>query len=142
MANPSYYFTLFKKFQVMNHVPHEDDHGASPPAGGFDLKDPEAAFGSSGRSPPPLLGEPATINPMECPLWAVLNAKAMNATAGPVFLGTTWPPMPAFDTPAWLEFQINAPAPRVVKTFSNWIEAGKIKDIPHDVISTVPGGPI
>lgn len=137
MANPSYYFTLFKKFQVMNHVPDKGAHGAIPPAtvaGGFDLKDPNSVFGSSNRGS--LLG--ASNNPADSPLWAVLNAKA-NGLSGPIFGGTTWPPMPAFDTPAWLEFQINALFPKLLVVFGNWITAGKIDDIPEDVILTVPG---
>ena len=67
MANPSYYFTLFKKFQVMNHVPDKGAHGAIPPAtvaGGFDLKDPNSVFGSSNRGS--LLG--ASNNPADSPL--------------------------------------------------------------------------
>src|SRR5438034_11666157 len=73
MPNPSYYFTLFKKFQVVNHVPDGSFHGSGSPSGGFDLKAPSAAFGSSTKGP--LLG----ATPATSPLWAVLNAKATGA---------------------------------------------------------------
>jgi hypothetical protein len=72
MPNPSYYFTLFKKFQVINHVPEATFHGSASPPGGFDLRNPNAAFGSSPNKGP-FLG--ATTNPADSPLWAVLNAK-------------------------------------------------------------------
>ena len=49
MANRSYYFTLFNKFQVLGHVPEKSDHGGSPPTGGFDLNDPSSSFGSVRR---------------------------------------------------------------------------------------------
>ncbi len=41
----SYYFTLFKKFQVINHVPEGTIHGAG--LGGFNLSDPHSVFGNS-----------------------------------------------------------------------------------------------
>ena len=96
MLNPSYYFTLFKKFQVMNHVQHEMAHGAIPPApvaGGFDLKDPDSVFGNSNRGS--LLG--ATNTPADSPLWRVLNERANGALGfAPVDVGgIIWPAMPA-----------------------------------------------
>jgi hypothetical protein len=42
----SYYFTLFKKFQVLNHVPEQSVHGdPTSPLGGFNLNNPNAIFG-------------------------------------------------------------------------------------------------
>ncbi len=147
MANPSYYFTLFKKFQAMGHVPDKERHGAISPdpiAGGFDLKDPDSSFDSS---PSPGRGSRlhlTSTTPADSPLWAVLNARAMGA--GPFDTvnvgGENWPAMPRGDPPAWLEFQINALFPKLLVVFGNWITAGKIDDIPDGVIGTVPGGPI
>jgi hypothetical protein len=133
MANPSYYFTLFKKFQVINHVPGGSVHGSASPTGGFDLKNPNSVFGSSNRGS--LLG--ATTNPADSPLWAVLNAKAIGSP-NPTIAGTTWPAMPQFATPAWNDFQINALAPKLVDVFASWINAGKVNDIPAGVIASMP----
>lgn len=130
---PSFYFTLFKKFQVVNHVPAGSAHGSGSPSGGYDLKNPAATFGSSNRGA--LLG--ASTTPSDSPLWAVLNAKAMGL-ASVVVGGTTWPAMPVFATPAWNDFQLSAPAPKLVQTFADWITAGKINDIPNGVLATRP----
>ena len=78
----SYYFTLFKKFQVINHVPEGTVHGAG--VGGFNLNDPNSVFGSAALGK--LLG--ATTNPADSPLWAVLNSRAMgNRAFTPVTVG-------------------------------------------------------
>ena len=37
----SYYFTLFKKFQVLNHVPTQTVHGSGAPPGGIQSQQPE-----------------------------------------------------------------------------------------------------
>jgi hypothetical protein len=51
-GNISYYFTLFKKFQVLNHVPEQTVHGApSSPTGNFQLNDPSSVFGGSATFP-------------------------------------------------------------------------------------------
>ncbi len=131
----SYYFTLFKKFQVINHVPEGTVHGAG--VGGFNLNDPNSVFGSSfiGK----LLG--ATPNPVDSPLWAVLNSRAMgNAAFASVNVGgTDWPTMPADPLPqAWTDLQVSA-SPNLVDTFASWIGAGKTNDIPTAVIGTKPG---
>ncbi len=134
MAIPSFYFTLFKKFQVLGHVPEGTNHGVG--AGGFNLNNPAAVFGASGTGS--LLA--ASNSPADSPLWAVLNSRAMgNAGFSPVFVGGgSWPSMPAFDTPAWLEFQVNASSPKLVPVFGDWIAAGKINDIPNGVLSQKP----
>jgi hypothetical protein len=49
-GGPSFYFTLFKKFQVVNHVPDGTEHGAAAPVGNFNLIDPNAANGVFGTS--------------------------------------------------------------------------------------------
>ena len=132
---PSYYFTLFKKFQVLGHVPEGTDHGSSgSPTGGFDLNDPNAAFGSSNSGV--LL--PMGASPANSPLWAMLNAKA--AGQGSVNIGgTSWLAMPLFDTQSWADFQVNAPAPKLLDTFADWINDGEVKDIPTVVIGAQPG---
>jgi hypothetical protein len=134
VAIPSFYFTLFKKFQVLGHVPAGTNHGVG--VGGFNLNNPAAVFGTSDTGS--LLASSNT--PADSPLWAVLNSRAMgNPGFSPVFVGGgSWPAMPAFDTPAWLEFQVNAPAPKLVPVFGDWITAGKINDIPNDAIAEKP----
>ncbi len=134
MANPSYYFTLFKRFQVINHVPGGTVHGSASPTGGFDLKNPNSVFGSSNRGS--LLG--ATTNPADSPLWAILNAKATGGSP-PNIGGTSWPLMPLGSPPAWNDSQVTAPAPKLVNVFADWITAGKANDVPSGVIGTIPG---
>lgn len=134
MATPSFYFTLFKKFQVLGHVPAGTNHGAG--VGGFNLNQPTAIFGASGTGN--LLG--ASNNPADSPLWAVLNSRAMgNAGFTPVVVGGgSWPTMPVGSPASWTEFQVNAPAPKLVKVFGDWIAAGKADDIPTGVLGQVP----
>ena len=133
MPNPSYYFTLFKKFQVLNHVPAGTVHGSATPTRNFDLKNPNIAFGSSDRGA--VLG--ATTNPADSPLWAILNAKATGGAA-PSIGGTTWPIMPLGVPQSWTDFQVSAPAPKLVTVFGDWITSGKVNDIPTGVIGTMP----
>jgi len=50
-GNPSFYFTLFKKFQVLNHVPGGIVHGdAAAPTSDFNLTDPKAGNSVVGTS--------------------------------------------------------------------------------------------
>jgi len=133
MPTPSYYFTLFKKFQVLNHVATSTVHGSASPTGGFNLKNPNVAFGSSNRGA--LLG--ATTNLADSPLWAILNAKATGGPP-PVIGGTSWPLMPLGTPAAWTDFQISAPAPKLVDVFGTWIAANKPNDVPSGVIATMP----
>jgi hypothetical protein len=133
MPNPSYYFTLFKKFQVLGHVPAGTVHGSAGGLAGFNLNNAASAFGSSNRGV--LLG----ATPAASPLWAVLNAKAMGLSSVNVG-GVSWPAMPlGSPPPAWNDFQVSAPAPKLVTVFADWINAGKTDDVPNDVIATVPG---
>ncbi len=68
-AKPDYYFTLFKKFQVPGHLPEGSDHGAPGGEFGFDVNDPNSAFGSSNSGV--LLG----ATPVNSPQMGMLNAK-------------------------------------------------------------------
>jgi hypothetical protein len=148
-GNPSFYFTLFKKFQVVNHVQGSTDHGAAAPAGGFNLIDPNAAngvFGASDRGHPLTAGD---STPANSPLWAILNSAAggtpgftLITIPGGAQAGSQWPTMPSFVTLGWTNFQINAPAPKLVDVFGTWITQGQVKDIPTNVIATVPPSPI
>ncbi len=142
-GSTSYYFTLFKKFQVLNHVPEQSVHGdPANPTGGFNLNDPQAAFGSSNLGG--LLG--ASNLPPDSPLWAILNSRALG---NPGFTsvnvgGVNWPTMPpgsGTSPPAWNEFQLTAPLP-LVTVFGNWIAAGKTNDTPVAALATVPPAPI
>ena len=55
MSKISYYFTLFKKFQVFNHVPTQTVHGNPGfPTGGFNLNDPNAPFNPTAIGVSPL----------------------------------------------------------------------------------------
>jgi hypothetical protein len=136
----SYYFTLFKKFQVLNHVPEQSVHGdPSNPQGGFNLNIPNSVFGSSDLGN--LLG--ATTTPSDSPLWAILNSRASGHTfPTPVTVaGTPWPTMPVGSgiVPAsWNAFQLTAPVP-IVTVFGNWITAGKVNDIPSGVVNPASG---
>ena len=134
MPGASYYFALFKRFQIIGHVNAQISHGRpTAPTGGFDLKDPHAIFASSNRGA--LLG--STTNPADSPLWAVLNARAMGNSSATVG-ATTWPAMPIGNPPGWSDFQTAAPAPKLVDVFADWIAAGKVDDIPDDVIAAMP----
>jgi hypothetical protein len=130
IGNISYYFTLFKKFQVLNHVPEKTYHGDhAAPQGGFDLTNPSSVFGSSASFPGGLLG----ATPGASPLWELLNAAAVGGS-GPSGI----PPMPlgasSSGPPSWVAFQVNAPLP-IVTVFGNWITAGKVNDIPNGVVN-------
>src|SRR5260370_22816319 len=111
----SYYFTLFKKFQVLNHVPEQSVHGnPTSPQGGFNLNNPNAVFGTSNIGN--LLG--ASTVPSDSPLWAILNSRASgNPGLTPVTVaGVSWPTMPTgsgASPPAWNEFQLTATPPLV-----------------------------
>jgi hypothetical protein len=135
-GNISYYFTLFKKFQVLNHVPEQSVHGdAGAPTGGFNLNNPNCAFGASNSFT--LLG----TTPNNSPLWQILNAAANGqptVTIGP-YTGPSMPPGASSTYPAsWAAFQVNS-MPPVVSVFGNWITAGKINDIPSAVVNPANG---
>ena len=86
VSHISYYFGLFKKFQVLNHVPSNSVHGAAAPAGGFNLKNPHAPFENSNAGTPLTSGD---FTPANNPLWAVLNSRAQgNAGFTPVTIAT------------------------------------------------------
>jgi hypothetical protein len=146
----SFYFAMFKRFQAIcgtgsGHV-NPDSADASTLYGGFSLystQDPQGIFGQLGTqatSYPPLSPglrplNPASNDPMQNPLWVMLNA-----SLGPAPLPTTvvvnnqtWPVMPP---PPEDEFTIwlaaNATTPRLIDAFGDWIMAGKVDDSPKD----------
>lgn len=128
----SYYFNLYKKFQVLGQVPSNNVHATG--TGGFNLSNPSSVFGNSDSGA--LLG----TSPANSPLWAVLNSGAMgNAAFSPVNIGgVSWPTMPVGNPAGWSDFQLSAPAPKLVDTFADWIIAGKTDDIPNAVIAAKP----
>ena len=134
MPGPSYYFTLFKKLQVLGHVPDATSHGTAAGLGGFTLATANDVFAGSNRGA--LLGATAAASP----LWAVLNSRAMgNAGFTPVAVGgVNWPTMPVGSPPGWSDFQTAAPPPKLVATFADWINGGKINDIPTAVLAGIP----
>lgn len=136
-GNISYYFTLFKKFQVLNHVPEKAVHGDhAAPQNKFDLTDPSGAFGGSQNFPSLLGATPATS-----PLWQILNAAASGQSS--VTIGSySGPSMPigasSMGPPVWVAFQVSAPLP-IVTVFGDWITAGKVTDIPNGVVNSNGG---
>ncbi len=132
MADPSYFFTLFKKFQILGHLPENDMHGTPGGSGtGFDLTDPNSTFTSFGGT---MLGS----SPANSPLWAMLNAAA-NGQGSVTVGGTIYPSMPTdTTTAAWNDFQVNPASHKLVDTFGDWINAGKTNDVPTGVIGTQP----
>src|SRR6266566_171239 len=145
---PSFYFTLFKKLQVVDHAQHGTLHGAAGGGGtGFDLTDPNAPLGVFSAT----LGvlAPGDTTPADSPLWAVLNSRAAgNAAFSPVTIsagpraGTTWPTMPPGTPPAWTNFQLNPPSNELVDVLGAWISNGQIHDVPNTAIGTKPPAPI
>jgi hypothetical protein len=139
----SYYFTLFKKFQILNHVPSQTVHGAAMPTGGFDLKNPNAPFVASATGTPLTVGN---FTPAQNPLWAVLNSRALgNSGFTPVNIvggaqnGTSWPTMPPGTPPAWTEFQVTPASHKLVDVFGTWISTDQqLKDIPSGALGTMP----
>src|SRR2546430_17447065 len=115
MPTPSYYFTLFKKFQVIGHANDGSVHGAPGGFHGFTVATPSDFTSNKGA----LLG----ATPATSPLWAMLNARAMGL-GSVVVGGTPWTAMPIGSPPGWSDFQTAAPAPKLVPAFGDWINAG------------------
>jgi hypothetical protein len=67
----------------------------------------------------------------------MLNGKA-NGVPSVTVAGTNWTAMPVFATPAWTDFQVNAPMPKLVDVVGNWVTANKVNDVPSAVIATTP----
>ena len=130
----SYYFTLFKKFQALGHVPEQQGHGdPNAPLGGFNLNDPSSVFGHSAQLNP-LLGSA----PGNSPLWQLLNAAATNV---PSVQFSGIPPIPSMpfeastiSPPPWVAFQYSS-SPPLVTVFGDWITAGKTNDIPKGAVN-------
>ncbi|MEJ0075760.1 MAG: hypothetical protein WDO17_09985 [Alphaproteobacteria bacterium] len=141
MSKISYYFTLFKKFQVFNHVPTQTVHGNPGfPTGGFNLNDPNAPFNPTNIGVSPLTaGEFVSANN---PLWAILNSRASgNPGFAPVTVaGNDWPTMPPSLTPEWTAFQVTPPAgSRFLDAFDHWIAVDhQTRDTPNGVIAAKP----
>ncbi len=137
MSNPSYYFTLFKKFQCLGHVPEAASHGGGAPPAGVSFLDPVALYSAS-RGGVPLIG----ANTDNTPLWRVLNAKA-NGLGSFVYGGLNWFPMPfgAGADAAWTDPAVGGPP--LVTAFADWLMAGKPQDFPAFIAipngGTVPG---
>ncbi len=153
MSYPSYYFTLFKKFQSLGHVAEGTAHGnVATPQSGVSFTDPLALLTASiptniedaqgnviSTAPVALIGT-TTSN---TPLWGVLNAKAL--TSGPFAYpaGNTklWFPMPTGNRAAWNDAAVGGPA--LVQAFADWLAAGKPQDFPSFIVKpnagSVPG---
>ncbi len=138
MAEPiSFYFTLFKKFQVLGHVPGEVDHGTAAGVGGFSLLDPANVQG---------FAAPGNTSPTNSLLYQLLNAGALGDATVPSGVGAGLPSMPLGATssypPGWNEFQTGVSSgPTLVQDLATWIQAGSIYDTPANVIAQVPTNP-
>jgi len=144
MSNPSFYWTLFKKFQTLGHVPEGTTHGVAPGTAGVNFLNPTALLTMQHNGINLLGGSTATS-----PLWGVLNAKASGSGAFeyPSGSGNMWQPMPfgAGAAAAWGDFG-GAP---LVSAFGAWIGVGSPNDFPAfisppnggTVPSTDAGGP-
>jgi len=132
MSNPSYYFTLFKKFQCLGHVPEGTAHGVSPGTAGVSFTNPVALY-SATRGGVPLIGSTTA----DTPLWGVLDAK-VNGTPSFTFGGLLWKAMPfgAGSAAAWGDPGVGGS--ELVSAFGAWLAAGKPQDFPAFV--TLPGG--
>jgi hypothetical protein len=137
MSNPSYYFTLFKKFQCLGHIPEGFAHGGNVPPQGISFKDPVALYNAA-RAGIPLIG----TNTGDTPLWGVLNAKAHGA--GSIsYMGLNWLAMPqgAGAAAAWSDSAVGGQP--LVDAFAAWLAAGKPQDFPAFIVlpnaGTVPG---
>jgi hypothetical protein len=97
MPNASYYFTLFKKFQCLGHVPEGSAHGGNTPPAGVSFKDPVALYNAT-RQGVALIGS----NTSDSPLWGVLNARA-NTQPSFTYQGLNWLPMPIGTPVAWTD---------------------------------------
>jgi len=141
-GQPSFYFTLFKKFQAIDHVQSATLHGAPGGGGtGFDLTSPGAPAGVFSF----LAG--GDTNPADSPLWAILNSRAMgNAGLTPVTItgpkAGTYPTMPVGTPQAWQDFQLTPTSNTLLDVFGTWISDGQINDTPTTVIGTKPAAPI
>lgn len=135
----SYYFQLFKKFQVLGHVPGDVDHGQPPASapGGFSLLDPAA---------PQAYAAPGNTTPTNSLLYQLLNAGANGDATVPSGVGAGLSSMPLGAStnypPGWAEFQTGGggapPNPTLVQDLATWISAGSVYDIPSGVIGQVP----
>jgi hypothetical protein len=151
MADPSFYYAIFKRLQATaaSHGAHMNADN-DPPGnfyGGFSLKYADATYGIFNKLGPqasawgltpgmkPLKDNDTT--PANNPMWAVLNASFGSEplpTDIPVG-GAQWPVMPAPLQGSiavfveWKEF--NQPGqPRLIDAVGTWISNGKANDIP------------
>ncbi|HVU05172.1 MAG TPA: hypothetical protein VHE30_25665 [Polyangiaceae bacterium] len=134
----SYYFTIFKKLQVFDHVPTSTYHGASPPQNNFDLNNPDMLFLSSNR------GALLNTSSADSPIYQVLSARNGGAppySPVPVTVGTTttnWVAMPPQFLPAWTDFQTAPATNKLIDVLGNWINTNKNNDVPHGVRALMP----
>ena len=141
-GQPSFYFTLFKKLQAIDHVQSATVHGAAGGGGtGFDLTDPNAANGVFSATPGVLA--PGDVNPAHSPLWALLNYRAMGNTgfvtiSGGSKNGSSWPAMPIGTPLGWTNFQLTPTSNTLVDILGDWISDGQANDTPTGVIATKP----
>jgi hypothetical protein len=134
----SYYFTIFKKLQVFDHVPTQTYHGASPPQNNFDLNNPDMLFLSSDH------GALLNTSSADSPIYQVLAAR--NGGAAPYSpvpvtvagVTTNWFAMPPQFLPAWTDFQTTPASNKLLDVLQNWIDTNKTNDVPHGVRALMP----
>lgn len=84
MATPSYYFTLFKRFESLGHRAEPAYHGNVGGYASVEFRDADKLY-TLARGGVPLIGTkpgmPTDVPAGDTPLWMVLNAKAMSLPA-------------------------------------------------------------
>lgn len=153
-GNTSFYYAIFKKFQVSCATlgygyGHVDDDASDDLAGGFSLRHPNHKYGIFGSLAPiastfglPIQGGLQPLDPMsnvpdENPLYVMLKrglgAKPIPQLTDPI-KGQQWPVMPlpglngVDDWEDWMEF--NTGGLKLIDKFGEWIAAGKLNDTP------------
>jgi hypothetical protein len=134
----SYYFNVFKKFQVFDHVPTSTVHGAAGGHSGFDLNKPDVLITPSAHGAP--LGPNTLAN---CPVYQSLLARSNGAIVPGVVVvnGVNWPIMPGQITPAWTDLEVTPKSllqPAALDAFATWFNAGHANDTPAPVLLLKP----
>ena len=158
-GNVSFYYAIFKKFQLATRsLPYGYGH-LSPDtdedlAGGFSLRHPNHKYGIFGALAPNagMFGAPYVIQPgwmplnpnslvpTENPLYAMLAASLLATPPVSVTVaGQQWPvmpqpPSPPSPTDPWVVF--NTAPHRLIDAFADWIAAGKLNDTPKSFALT------
>jgi hypothetical protein len=156
MADPSFYYAIYKKLQALAFAHGAHNNADNDPNdqfyGGFSLRFADATYGIFtqlgpaatfwGYTPGMKPLNAASNVPAENPMWAILNASLQPNPPDKIPVnGVDWPVMPpplpgetVFQTyPEWQEFNPDPASgkPRVIDALATWITNGKVKDYPQ-----------